>query len=56
MHELSIRKVPGVGRVNERLLESIGIQVRSGLLLRAAPILLLEGGMRGGCGGDDSVC
>ncbi|CDO69221.1 hypothetical protein BN946_scf185042.g123 [Trametes cinnabarina] len=27
MHDLSIRKVPGVGRVNERLLESIGIKV-----------------------------
>ncbi|KAH8107995.1 IMS-domain-containing protein [Cristinia sonorae] len=26
MHDLSIRKVPGVGRVNERLLESIGIK------------------------------
>lgn len=29
MHDLSIRKVPGVGRVNERLLDSIGIKVRS---------------------------
>lgn len=28
MKDLSIRKVPGVGRVNERLLESIGIKVR----------------------------
>lgn len=27
MYDLSIRKVPGVGRVNERLLESIGIKV-----------------------------
>lgn len=27
MHDLSIRKLPGVGRVNERLLESIGIKV-----------------------------
>lgn len=27
MRDLSIRKVPGVGRVNERLLESIGIKV-----------------------------
>lgn len=27
MHDLSIRKVPGIGRVNERLLESIGIKV-----------------------------
>lgn len=29
-YSLSIRKVPGVGRVNERLLESIGVKVRSG--------------------------
>ena len=29
MHDLSIRKIPGVGRVNERLLESIGIKVHS---------------------------
>lgn len=27
MHELSIRKVPGVGRVHERLLDAIGIKV-----------------------------
>lgn len=27
MRDLSIRKVPGIGRVNERLLESIGIKV-----------------------------
>lgn len=27
MRDLSIRKVQGVGRVNERLLEAIGIQV-----------------------------
>lgn len=28
MSGLSIRKIPGVGRVNERLLESVGIKVR----------------------------
>jgi hypothetical protein len=27
MRDLSIRKIPGIGRVNERLLESIGIKV-----------------------------
>lgn len=27
MHDLSIRKVPGVGRVHERLLDAIGIKV-----------------------------
>lgn len=26
--DLPIRKIPGVGRVNERLLDSIGIKVR----------------------------
>ncbi len=29
MNDLSIRKIPGVGRVNERLLESMGIKVSS---------------------------
>ena len=29
MKDLSIRKVPGIGRVNERLLESIEVKVRS---------------------------
>ena len=33
MHDLSIRKVPGVGRVNERLLDSIGIKVVPLLLM-----------------------
>lgn len=27
MRELPVRKVPGIGRVNERMLESLGIQV-----------------------------
>lgn len=27
MGDLSIRKVPGIGRVNERLLESVGVKV-----------------------------
>ena len=27
MRDLSIRKIPGIGRVNERLLESIGVKV-----------------------------
>jgi len=27
LHGLPIRKIPGVGRVKERLLESIGVQV-----------------------------
>jgi hypothetical protein len=28
MHELPIRKIPGIGRVSERLLDSIGVKVR----------------------------
>jgi len=32
MHDLSIRKVPGIGRVNERLLEAIGIKVSETLV------------------------
>ena len=28
MRGLPIRKIPGVGRVNERLLDSIGVKVR----------------------------
>ena len=27
MHDLPIRKIPGIGRVNERILDSIGIKV-----------------------------
>jgi hypothetical protein len=34
MHGLSIRKIPGVGRVKERLLESIGVKVRRSFLDR----------------------
>ena len=26
MHDLPIRKIPGIGRVNERMLDSIGIK------------------------------
>ena len=32
MKDLSIRKLPGVGRVNERLLEAFGVKVRAVLL------------------------
>lgn len=39
MKDLSIRKVPGVGRVNERLLESIGIKV---CLICVQPITLIQ--------------
>jgi DNA polymerase kappa len=42
MQDLPIRKVPGVGRVNERLLESIGIQVCHVSLLDSAPLIHLS--------------
>jgi len=38
MRDLSIRKVPGIGRVNERLLEAVGIKVGLFRLLSAPPI------------------
>lgn len=46
MHDLSIRKVPGVGRVHERLLDAIGIKVHleagdTGLLTTDYDFLLL---------------
>ncbi|KAI0662336.1 hypothetical protein C8Q70DRAFT_1051797 [Cubamyces menziesii] len=42
MHDLSIRKVPGVGRVNERLLESIGIATCGDILQKRAVLFLLD--------------
>ena len=27
MHDMPVRKLPGVGKVNERLLDSIGVKV-----------------------------
>jgi hypothetical protein len=30
MQDLPIRKIPGIGRVSERLLDSIGVKVRCG--------------------------
>jgi hypothetical protein len=30
MQDLPIRKIPGIGRVSERLLDSIGVKVRGG--------------------------
>lgn len=40
MQDLPIRKVPGVGRVNERLLESIGIKVCHTFSLNHTPSYL----------------
>ncbi|KAI0665939.1 DNA/RNA polymerase [Trametes maxima] len=42
MHDLSIRKVPGVGRVNERLLESIGIKTCGDIFVQRAILSLLD--------------
>ncbi|KAF5380614.1 hypothetical protein D9615_004634 [Tricholomella constricta] len=42
LHDLSIRKIPGIGRVNERLLESIGIQTCGDIFIHRATIFLME--------------
>ncbi|KAI0355704.1 DNA/RNA polymerase [Trametes cingulata] len=42
MHDLSIRKVPGVGRVNERLLESIGVKTCGDIFKHRAVLHLLD--------------
>jgi len=42
LRDLSIRKVPGVGRVNERLLESIGIKTCGDIFTYRATVYLME--------------
>ncbi|KAA1471783.1 DNA/RNA polymerase [Dentipellis sp. KUC8613] len=42
MHDLSIRKIPGVGRVNERLLESIGIQTCGDIYTHRGVLSLMD--------------
>ncbi|PIL35892.1 transcription factor [Ganoderma sinense ZZ0214-1] len=42
MHDLSIRKVPGVGRVNERLLESIGIKTCGDIYTQRGVLSLMD--------------
>ncbi|KAH7916561.1 IMS-domain-containing protein [Hygrophoropsis aurantiaca] len=42
MHDLSIRKVPGVGRVNERLLDAIGIKTCGDIYTHRATISLMD--------------
>lgn len=42
MHDLSIRKIPGVGRVNERLLESIGIKTCGDIYTHRATLALMD--------------
>ncbi|KAF8160747.1 hypothetical protein B0H34DRAFT_350409 [Crassisporium funariophilum] len=42
MRDLSIRKVPGIGRVNERLLEAIGIKTCGDIYAQRAVISLMD--------------
>ncbi|KAI0821695.1 hypothetical protein BC628DRAFT_1329079 [Trametes gibbosa] len=42
MRELSIRKVPGVGRVHERLLDSIGVKTCGDVFKQRAVLFLLD--------------
>ncbi|KAI5890539.1 DNA/RNA polymerase [Schizophyllum commune H4-8] len=42
MRDLSIRKIPGVGRVNERLLESIGIKTCGDIYTHRATVYLMD--------------
>ncbi|PCH43374.1 IMS-domain-containing protein [Wolfiporia cocos MD-104 SS10] len=42
MHDLSIRKVPGVGRVNERLLDSIGIKTCGDIYTHRGILALMD--------------
>ncbi|KAH8119544.1 DNA/RNA polymerase [Phellopilus nigrolimitatus] len=42
MRDLSIRKLPGVGRVNERLLESIGVKTCGDIYTHRAVIWLMD--------------
>ncbi|KZT29016.1 DNA/RNA polymerase [Neolentinus lepideus HHB14362 ss-1] len=42
MHDLSIRKIPGIGRVNERLLESIGIKTCGDIYTYRATLCLMD--------------
>ncbi|KAL1723935.1 hypothetical protein EV715DRAFT_190536 [Schizophyllum commune] len=42
MRDLSIRKIPGVGRVNERLLESIGIKTCGDIYIHRATVYLMD--------------
>ncbi|KAL1736154.1 hypothetical protein EV714DRAFT_198680 [Schizophyllum commune] len=42
MRDLSIRKIPGVGRVNERLLESIGIKTCGDIHTHRATVYLMD--------------
>ncbi|KDQ57446.1 hypothetical protein JAAARDRAFT_129936 [Jaapia argillacea MUCL 33604] len=42
MYDLSIRKIPGIGRVNERLLDSIGIKTCGDIYAHRATLSLMD--------------
>ncbi|KAJ3507630.1 hypothetical protein NLJ89_g6194 [Agrocybe chaxingu] len=42
MHDLSIRKVPGIGRVNERMLDAIGIKTCGDIYQQRAVVTLMD--------------
>ncbi|KZV59310.1 DNA/RNA polymerase [Peniophora sp. CONT] len=42
MHDLSIRKVPGIGRVNERILESIGVKTCGDIFRERVVLYLMD--------------
>ncbi|KAF9529242.1 DNA/RNA polymerase [Crepidotus variabilis] len=42
MHELPIRKIPGIGRVNERLLDAIGIKTCGDIYSQRAALSLMD--------------
>ena len=42
VHDLPIRKIPGVGRVNERLLDAIGIKICGDIFTHRAEVSLMD--------------
>lgn len=42
MHDLSIRRVPGIGRVSERLLDSIGIKTCGDIKTHRGTLSLMD--------------
>ncbi|KAG5647040.1 hypothetical protein DXG03_001410 [Asterophora parasitica] len=42
LYNLSIRKIPGIGRVNERLLESVGVKTCGDIFIHRATIYLMD--------------
>jgi DNA polymerase kappa len=42
MSKLSIRKIPGIGRVNERLLEAVGVKTCGDIYTRRSTLSLMD--------------